>query len=245
MAFKSKYTGEKSGMIDFCILPFFGFKTDTGYDSRTRGVYIHDSSARGGQRKVYGTESYEVSILYRKSMPTGKELELEDKFIELVSPKYQKRAFLDGYFNALQTSPIETSLQEFYKTSIAIKHMRNPRLSFRWIPIVLTVIWFALYNITFPMFEQMFGYDVGAVLFVFPVPVLIWLIYAIVKNIFETAYDKKCRERRNAEPAFNSLTKAKKEEVRQQYFAKMKRYYGPAAGAVLEEYAILKGYDRY
>ena len=243
MAFKDKYTGKKSNMSYFCILPFFGFKTDTGFESRTRGVYVRDSEARSGQRKVYGSESYEVSILYRKSMPSGKELELEDKFIQAVSSKYQKRAFLDGYFNALQTSPIETSLPKFYESSVGARIKLVPKF-LRWIPIALTVVWLALYNILFPIFKQKFGYDLGSVLFVFPVPLLIWLIYAVVKNVLEDANYRSYQKQKNTQPAYNSLTREQKENVRQQYFAQMKRLYGPEAGAILEEYAILKGYDR-
>lgn len=211
------------------ILPFFGFEREKETRFRSRGVYISDSDTLSGKRKVYGRESYDEDVFVRTKIPTGRERELEDEFIRIVSSSNEKLF-----------AGIETSLEGFYRNKQSCK-LPSFRPIFKIIAAILIGVWFLPYSYTFPLFKQRFGYDTASVLFVFPVPGTLFLAGWFIDKLRSRAYDRREDE---ILKGYSKLSYAQKEEIRQQYFAEMEKWYGKKAGAVLKEYAILKGYDR-
>ena len=228
MIFSSQYS-DSSECKFRNILPFFGFERDKETNFRSRGVYVSDANALSGKSKVYRRESYEEDVLVRKVTPTGKAWDLEAKFIQLASP-----------FDGKRLPYISTSVKDFYCAEQRHK-LGLFRPVFKTIAKILIGIWLLSYSYTFPLFKQQFGYDVGCVLFVFAVPGLLFLIGWLIDMIRENLYDRHLNEMKDG---YSKLSGAQKEELRQQYFADMEKQYGKEAGAVLKEYAILKGYDR-
>ncbi len=233
MAFKNSYrhTLDRDGKgkkgPNSCILPFFGFDYGSDTDSYTQGVYISDPNERSGQRKVYGTHSLEVEVFSRKRTPEGKTLELEERFIHLASNSE----------DPWKMPYIHTSLQKFYEDVIVPPSIT----SFGCVTgIILSVLWFIFYKFTFPPMEKMFGYDMGCVMFVFVAPIVICLALSALGGIVDLI--KKAAKK--SAKKYYELTDEEKKEVQQKYFANMNERYGEKAGAILKEYAILKGYDR-
>lgn len=225
MAFDRKYPDSSKWSF---ILPFFGFEREKETNYRSRGVYVSDANALSGKSKVYRSESYEEDVFVRKVNPTGRLCELEEKFIQYASP-------FDGKYLPF----ICTSLKDFY--CFECVKTRAFRPVFKTVSKILIVLWLLSYSYTFPLFEQQFGRDVGSVLFVFAVPGALFLIGWLIDMFRENIHDRHLSEMRNG---YSKLNGTQKEELRQQYFADMEKKYGTAAGAVLREYAILKGYDR-
>ena len=210
-----------------CILPFFGFDYGSDTDSYSQGVYISDSTAPGGQRKVYGTHSLDVEVFSRNNPPTGKALELEEKFIRLVpkssdpwSLPYIQKSASDYYDDVLKPAPA---------ASIGCV-----------LGIILTILWFVFYKHTFKPIEAKFGYDTGCVIFVFVAPIVINVALLVIGAIID-GIKKACNK---APREYFELTWEEREEVKQKYFDKMRQLYGEEVGEVLKEYAILKGYVR-
>lgn len=235
MAFNNRYTntldrdgkgkhGERS-----CILPFFGFKYGSDTTSYTQGVYISDANELSGQRKVYGTHELEVEVYSRNNTPTGKALQLEEKFISLVGGSHK---------DPWKMPYMHTSLKEFYDDKIVPPAVAVIGCA---LGVVLVVLWFILYSVTFPPVESMFGYDMGCVVFVFVAPIVICLICAALGGIVDLI--KKLTGK--TVPKFQGASASEKQKARQQYFDHMVSTYGEQAGAVLKEYAILKCYDRF
>ena len=212
-----------------CILPFFGFRYGSDTDSYTQGVYISDSNEISGQRKVYGTHSLEVEVFSRSSAPTGRAKELEDKFISLAKAR--------GYENPWNMPYIPTSLRDYYNN--------NERSSYTavgcFLSIVPIILWFVLYRFTFPPVEARFGYNTGCVVFVFGIPIAICVGTSLLGGIVDLI--RKLVHK--APPKYCDLTSEQRAAAREKYFAHMVDRYGSDAGAVLKEYAILKGYDRF
>ena len=208
-----------------CILPFFGFSYGSDTTSYTQGVYISDPDTLSGQRKVYGTHSLDVEVFSRNHIPEGRAKELEDRFIALVKKD-----------DPWKMPYIPTSLCEYYND-----HERSSYAAVGCIVgIVLTVLWFVLYSFTFPPIEAMFGYDTGCVVFVFGAPIALCvgtLILGAIADLIRKLAHK-------APPEYWELTAAEKASAKEKYFAHMADRYGSEAGAVLKEYAILKGYDQ-
>ena len=228
MAFDKKYPDPCKWSF---ILPFFGFERDKETNFRSRGVYVTDTNSLSGKSKMYRSEAYQEDIYVRHTVPTGKARELEDKFLRLMSSSPPKGKYY---------SYVTTSLESFYKS---LQREKVPRFRpvFTIIFAILIGVWLSTYLYTFPIFEQRFGYDIGSVLFVFPVPAVLILTGLLIDHIRRRAHSRLEEKLLNG---FSKLSHAEKEAVRQQYFADMEKHYGKQAGAVLKEYAILKGYDR-
>ena len=211
--------GEKS-----CILPFFGFSYESDTSSYTQGVYVSDSDTLSGQRKVYRTHSLDVEVFSRNCTPEGRAKELEDRFIALAKKD-----------DPWKMPYIPTSLREFYYDHMCTSCATVGCL----VGIVLTVLWFILYRFTFPPIEAMFGYDTGCAVFVFGAPITL----CVGTLIFGAIVDFIRKLTHTAPPEYWALTVAEKAVAREKYFTYMTDRYGSEAGAVLKEYAILKGYD--
>lgn len=250
MPFSDVYRKEK---YSDSILSFFGYKCEEVEASYQQGVWLDDDHAIGGKSKVYRTQTYKLKQLTRKRPPSTKELELEDKFIASIinTEKFKNKIKIgaiygEKYFDPTDFPPILTSVSKYYDNMDLLlnapKHM--PLHVFTIISVVLCVIWFALYSFTFPIFEQIMGYDFGCVVFVFVVPILILLIFAIIRKIFSNKEDKKFSEYFRTAKSFHSLSKEHQDNVRQRYLQHMSNFYGEEAGKILKEYAILKGYDK-
>lgn len=239
MAFDRKYPDTSKWSF---ILPFFGFEREKETSFYSQGVYVSDANALSGKSKVYRSNAYDEYVYVRTNAPTGRARDLEDKFIRIVSSS--DKTFLAG---------IDTSLSDFYRHMLSSSKKFSSPPAFRWIftiiAAILIGIWFLPYYFTFPIFVQRFGYEMGSALFVFPVPgtlfLIGWLIDKMRKRPYDRAYDRAYKEYQNEIlNGYSKLSSVQKEEVRQQYFANMEKWYGKEAGAVLKEYAILKGYDR-
>lgn len=226
MAFDKKYPDPCKWSF---ILPFFGFERDKETNYRSRGVYVTDTNSLSGKSKMYRREAYQEDIYVRHTVPTGRARELEDKFMRLTS-SYDKNQF----------AYITTSLKSFYVSAHSKKY-KSPRLIFTIIAAILSGIWLLSYSYTFPFFKEQFGRDTGSVLFVFLVPGVLLLIGFLIDMLCGKMEDRRSKKIRQS---YDRLTTSQKEAVRQQYFADMEKNYGKEAGAVLKEYAILKGYDR-
>ena len=250
MAFNSKYVPSYEGSLSSCILDFFGFEHSKEYSSYSQGVYVSDSNEISGQRKEYRSHITEREIFVRKTTPTGKALELENKFIKLIEndPKWQYRGPFGKTFDPCRTMNKPTSLAEYYKLhcfrSVNKNITRPSSRIFFIIAAIICGIWFLPYSYIFPVFEAKFGYDIGSVLYVFPVPGIAFLSAIIIKSIRQSRYEKKLLRAKASFPEFSKLNSVKKAEIRQKYLDDMDSFYGKEAGDFLREYAKLKGYDK-
>ena len=200
-----------------CILPFFGFVRSSGSREYTQGVYVPDPNAWSGQSKMYKTHSKETEHFSRHLKPSGKEAELEKQFVDLCANKkhYQRKAYgLDGSF--ITVNPWR---MPHIPTSVEEYYIYRPLRLHRLTP-KLALLW---------LFS-------GPLFLILPwITFFIFLLRKIINGI----------ERILAKiHPYSKMSPKEKEWWRQNYFRYMKRVYGRKAGAILQEYAILRGYDR-
>lgn len=220
-------TGEKGATC--CILPFFGFSHGSDSDTYTQGVYISDSDTLSGQRKVYGTHSVDVEVFSRSAEPTGKALELENKFIALVKKN-------KGMDDPWKMPYVPTSMREYYDSHVKGNAVGSGCV----LSIAAIILWFVFYNSIFPLFEAQMDYDSACVAFVFGGPIVLGLLGPLGGWIFDLIR----KARKTAPPEYWEMTPEQREAAKKKYFDHMTYLYGAEAGEVLKEYAILKGYVR-
>lgn len=210
------------------ILPFWGFTYDTYSDSYVHTINVRDSTTKSGWSKASGIEYKKGERFVRKGS-AGYE---ESRFTALVH-KNDKDIWDTPY--------IPLSVREYYERCIT-----SPA---GWIGaiggclgIIAAVLWLLLCDVfTRQLLMSWMGdsewFDV---VFVFVCPVAICLaiwIFTIILAII-------ARTITGSEKTYVELSTEEKEIYREKYLASMVKKYGKKAGAILQEYAKLKGYDK-
>lgn len=244
MPFDNIYRIEKKSE-ESCILQIFGFKKEKRESSYLQSVYVSDDDTLSGKRKVTRSHSYEVHEWKRKNNPSGKELELENKFVEAIKKDdrfYSKDPLGRKVFDPLKTATVHTSLRDYYENWE--RALSGPSINYtRWVHIgiiVLFIAWFALYSFIFPVFEQIFGHDAGAAVYVFVAPIIFLLMYWGVFSFVSWREDIAYQKHQNPLPAYDFLSEKEIDDLRQRYFAYLERVYGKEAGEILGQYIQLK-----
>lgn len=227
------------------VLPFFGFSYKKNTDVRHKlvgGETRLTPNSSGGYDVSKAPTFWDSDTYYDVSFsrfyePTGRKKELEDRFCELLKKRGK---------GVLSTGYLYTSITEFYADCYN-KSRGAGCLSF------ILAILFYLAAVVFmtlgseqaaaelpPRIHEFFvAFRENAVLVlgacgIFMVLMFVWwlIVHLHVKK------------RKALYPTFYSLPKKLQEKVRKAYFSSFRRdYYGEQA-KILEEYAVLSGYDQ-
>ena len=218
----NSYKGKKSS-----ILPFFGFSYFTEDIPYTQTVWVEDRKSRTGKSSISRTEYDKEEGFERLHTPPEKMAELEDRFLALKNGT-----------NPLDMPYIPLSVKEYYEQS------RFPGETEAGTGCVVGclpgILWLILYSHTYPLVIRWFGEaEWNSALFVFGFPIGFCLVSGLIGGIVQIFRRIKYGKR----PDYCDLPEEKKKKLREDYLAYMKKKYGEKAGAVLQEYAILKEYD--
>ena len=241
MGFKNEYRYNPGkygyGLAGETILPFFGFTYDTEKIKswKKEGGEITLSQNSFGDYKVgqnptyYRDTSYEVIIFRRKNQPMGREIALENRFIELArkSGKY-KRINADGLsaeeFDERRLPGIPNSVTEYYCRRV----LPSNSGVFKYVFPILAFIVFAI------IFKPIEGSESFARDMVFTIGLT--TIFFFIGWLIDHIREKQIKD-------YGTMTEEEKNKIKVMYFNYMKQVYGEEIGEVLKEYAILKGYD--
>ena len=224
----TKYGSKKS------LLEFFGFTYQTWESPYTQSVWINDDSYIGGKRKVSNTEYDKYEGYERKHSPSGKEAELEDRFVKLQSSS----------FDPLASKYLPVSVKDYYD-GLSFPGEFEAGIGCG-VGIVLTVLWIVLHHFTHPFLKNWLGtvmlngVNMLDAIWLFVVPIVICLITTLIGGVVQGIRRAKNGKRTKYQDLSNEMRKA----LRDEYLKSLSSAFPGEAGEILKEYAILKGYDR-
>lgn len=226
MAFNNRYTRtlERSGGYHkgqkSTILPFFGFKYETSETPYTQTVWVSDSYSRTGRSAVSNTEYDKHEHFVRTETAS----DLERRFCALIDKPNR-----DIWY----TTYIPTSVQEYYENlCTAEKTGRKKGCLFAVVSFFLVLV------VVSGFLKNVIDDDIRGLLLI-GVPTA----FGLFGKFLDISKEKRVESYLNKHP-YHSLSAEAKERMRKSYFAYMTAVYGAEAGAILQEYAKLKGYDR-
>lgn len=225
------------------ILHFFGFHYTTDTSSYSQTVWISDSYSRTGQSAVTGRHEDQLEGYKRYGTPTGKAGELEDRFVRLAKNRgiYNSKDVLGSeYLDPSKMPVLPLSLREYYD-----KHVSAPGddefVMGCLFGVLASALWLLVYFFVPPLSALIFGSPEStntALLYGGPIA------FCLIGYIIGKARETKLRKQYGIKVPYEHLTQSDKEAQRQAYFDYMSKQYNNEMGAVLKEYAILKGYDQ-
>lgn len=221
--------------LESTILPFFGYfhhiDYDTHYDKYGGEVYLsrqnngdyvvkRDPVIYGSAQYRYNYESFERNI-----QPSGKALELENRIEELLDEKELK---------IWDTKFICRSAREYYRDHFSwgfAKFFRNFMLVLKILCPLLGVAGIVAFILFQQTGESPISNFLPSIAFASSV-----ILFIISFNLFIHDFDIK-------KPYEKCKPKVRGMNVKA-YFQSMRDAYGDEIGALLQEYAILQGYDK-
>ena len=224
--YEKSFYGEIPGEISpkDTIFPFFGFQhkyVDTSYDQYNRTsdtITISGNTATYKKGVGYYSKRNRYNRVYeRVEDSTGKERELEDRFVALQREKNKGKYDTDILWSTKYVCP---SLREY------VNSLGGDISQFYFYPLIPLFYLGWIWTGTEDFLRNNWIYVL-----------LVALVYIGI-IVFSA-----CKSAQLRKKAFHQMPADKYQKFRKKYFKSMAKLYGEDCGKILEEYAVLKGYD--